>query len=296
MLNPSKELKKLVQALESAKKYPFQLKSEEEENSLRKLARDCDFAFYSVVGSWNYGLASEHSDVDCKITYFPSFGHFYTGKFPKLSVVDKNVDFTIQPIHQFMEHVLKGNINFFEVLYPSNPAFLETRYPEEIDPIFDIAREMIPINPIPMICAVRSTADSKISSLDKYSIDNEYMKEQFGYNLKEAANAVRQLYFLITYLETGEIQLSNHHGLDMVKEIRDGKWARAAAMGIYHDAYRDLDQMVYGYPWPDEYKYSARVEELKDSEKWSKLKEELESLVQQASLGHIHPEYHQYLP
>ena len=255
MLNPSKELKKLAQALESAKKYPFQLKSDEEENNLRKLARDCDFASYSVVGSWNYGLASEHSDVDCKITYFPSFEHFYTGKFPKFSVVGENVDFTIHPIHQFMEHVLKGNINFFEILYPSNPAFLLAH--DEINPIFDIARAMIPINPIPMICAVRSTADSKISSLDKYSIDNEYMKDQFGYNLKEAANAVRQLYFLITYLETGEIQL--HQDLDTVKEILNGEWARAAAMGIYHDAYRDLDQMVYGYPWPDQHKYSARM-------------------------------------
>ena len=55
------------------------------------------------------------------------------------------MDFTIHPIHQFMEHVLKGNINFFEVLYPSNPHFLLAH--DEIDPIFDIARTMIPINP-----------------------------------------------------------------------------------------------------------------------------------------------------
>ena len=289
MLNPRKELKKLVQALESAKKYPFQLKSEEEEDSLRKLARDCDFASYSVVGSWNYGLASEHSDVDCKITYFPSFNHFYTGKFPKFSVVGENVDFTIHPIHQFMEHVLKGNINFFEVLYPSNPHFLLAH--DEIDPIFDIARAMIPINPIPMISACRAMAAEKMSKLDKYSPDNEYMKDLFGYNTKEVSNAIRQLYFLRTYLETGDIRLTDHYGMDRVKAMREGGWARASAVGCYMDAENDLKEITH-----EKDKWSARVEELTDSEKWTKLEEELESLVQQTSLGHIHPEYHQYLP
>ena len=270
MLNPGNELKNLVNSLNHDD--PKLDLSEDEEEKLHELSHSCEFAFYSVVGSWNYGLGDKNSDVDFKVTYFPNFIHFYEGKFPKMNIVTKDYDFTLAPFHQYIDHVLKGNINFFEVLYPAKPEYFYTYAPGKINPIMDILREMVPMNAIRMFDACRGTAQQKIGRLDKYSVDNEFMKEKYGYNLKEAAHAVRQLYFLRSFLETGKINLQKHFGLDTVWGIKEGNHTREEVQWLY----RNMDRILTGL------KPNLLDLDKKETARWRELEEELDLSVRLA--------------
>jgi len=287
MLNPETELKNLINALNWDPRirelnslnldYSKLGLSEIEEEKLWEITDKCEFAFYSVVGSWNYGLANKNSDVDFKVTYFPNFKQFYENKFPKLNVVTKNYDFTLAPFHQYVEHILKGNINFFEILYPGKSEYFYTTNPRSITPIMNILREMVPMNGIRMFEACRGTAQEKMRRLDKYSEDNEYMKEKYGYNLKEAAHAVRQLYFLRAFLETGKIDLQKHFGLDTVWGIKEGNHTREEVQWLYRNMDRTLTKLK-----PNLIDLDKKCLDKRETAKWKELKEELDLSVRLA--------------
>lgn len=268
MLDPKVELDKLVSALGTD--VPSLGLAEHEEKKLIGLFERSDLAFCSVVGSWNYGLTDKNSDVDFKATYLPNFRHFYDHKFPKFNVVGKDVDFTLAPFNQYVEHVLKGNINFFEILYTAQPYWFYTDHPEVHD-IMEILREMVPMNSLRMRAACMGTAAQKMKGLHKYSVDNEYMYEKFGFNLKEAAHAVRQLGFLVSFMEHGTVSLNGHSLMNRVKMIKRGLCTESMAVELYENTVNLLDQ-----PWNKD-----KFEQLDKSEtpKWEELKENLEEQV-----------------
>jgi hypothetical protein len=268
MLDPKVELDKLVMTLETD--VPSLGLSELEEEKLIELSDSTSLAFCSVVGSWNYGLADKNSDVDFKVTYLPGFRHFYDNKFPKMNVVGKDIDFTLAPFNTYVEHVLKGNINFFEVLYTAEPYWFYTDHPEVHD-VMEILREMVPMNALRMRNACMGTAAQKMKRLQKYSIDNEYMEEKFGYNLKEATNAVRQLGFLISFMGHGYVNLRGHDLMKQVKMLKRGQFTESMAVELYESSVRVLEQ-----PW-----HVIQFEKLDqtDTSKWEELKENLEEQV-----------------
>jgi predicted nucleotidyltransferase len=268
MLDPKVELDKLVTALETD--VPSLGLAELEEEKLIELSDSTHLAFCSVVGSWNYGLADKNSDVDFKVTYLPSFKHFYDHKFPKLNVVGKNVDFTLAPFNTYVEHVLKGNINFFEVLYTAQPYWFYTDHPEVHD-IMEILREMVPMNAVRMRDACMGTAAQKIKGLHKYSLDNEHMEEDFGFNLKEMAHALRQLGFLMGFMDHGKIDLQGHYLMKAVKSIKKGLWTESMGMEQYEKAEKFL-----GEKWA-----VHKFDKLDQTEtpRWEELKENLEEQV-----------------
>ena len=268
MLDPKVELDKLVAVLETD--VPSLGLSELEEEKLIELSDSTELAFCSVVGSWNYGLAGENSDVDFKVTYLPSFRHFYDNKFPKMNVVGKDVDFTVAPFNQYVEHILKGNINFFEVLYTDDPWF-HTKY-DEVHVIKVILRAMIPMNAVRMRNACMGTAAQKMKGLHKYSIDNKDMEEKFGYNLKEAAHAVRQLGFLVNFMvKAGNVELRDHELMNHVKMIKRGQYTESMVVELYENTVKLLEE-----PW-----HKNKFEQLDETEtpKWEELKENLEEQV-----------------
>ena len=192
-------------------------------------------------------------------------------------MVTKNYDFTLAPFHQYVEHILKGNINFFEILYPGKSEYFYTTNPRSITPIMNILREMVPMNGIRMFEACRGTAQEKMRRLDKYSEDNEYMKEKYGYNLKEAAHAVRQLYFLRAFLETGKIDLQKHFGLDTVWGIKEGNHTREEVEWLYRNMDRTLTKLK-----PNLIDLDKKCLDKRETAKWKELKEELDLSVRLA--------------
>lgn len=232
-------------------------------------------AFACVTGSWNYGLADKDSDVDVKIAYFPTFDHFYDNEFPKHAVVTNVRDFTTAPLHQVVEHMLKGNINFLELAYSKY-----TWTAPEVERVFEIARKIIPMNAIRMIMACVKTAEQKMTKLHKYSEGTEKYGARSGYNTKEVTHAVRQLYFLHDYLHTGEINLDSHMGMRVLKDIRLGAYTEERAIKTYEEAKAEVDNLIYGN-YKEGSKFSKRVHTLDrtESEKWVSRNESMDKLV-----------------
>ena len=79
---------------------------------------NANLAFGCVVGSWNYGLQHKDSDVDLKLGYWPTFEQFFDGRFPTVRVNNPKLDYTLEPVHQLFQNILKGNFSFVEMLYP----------------------------------------------------------------------------------------------------------------------------------------------------------------------------------
>lgn len=271
MLNPETELNNLVNLLKSGD-------LAEDFESMKGLRP----AFVSIVGSWNYNLADEDSDVDFKVTYWPTFDHFYGNRFPKVNVVTELLDFTVAPIHHFMDHMLKGNINFLEVAYTAKPEYIWIGDGvEKITMIrfMDIMRELIPMNAIKMIMACSGTALQKFNRRFKYTESTRILQERSGYNTKEMAHAIRQLYFIKEFLNTGSINLNSMIGLETVAKMRAGKFNFIEAEELFHVLDNEVSSLVrVGKKWTD------RVLDLDGfgSDLWSEKTAEVESLIKGA--------------
>ena len=78
----------------------------------------------AAVGSVNYDLLNESSDLDLKAIYMPNFADFYHAKFPKINFVTDAFDCELTPAHKYVEYVLKGSLNHFEPLVSTATTIL----------------------------------------------------------------------------------------------------------------------------------------------------------------------------
>ncbi len=88
---------------------------------------NANLAFGCVVGSWNYGLQHKDSDVDLKLGYWPTFEQLFDGRFPTVRVNNPKLDYTLVPVHQLFQNILKGNFSFTEMLYPLKEEYRWTQ-------------------------------------------------------------------------------------------------------------------------------------------------------------------------
>ena len=160
-----------------------------------KLKRSVEMV--SVVGSTNYGTVVETSDIDMKAVYMPAFEDFYYGKFPKFSFTTPEFDCELHPAHTFCQHVLKGNINFFEFLYAEDCL----ARPNFIGIMKLILQPMVAMN-VTMTCMASFFTAVQQDKGTSYGILG--LAE---WPHKKASHAIRILAFLINLLDTGEFDI-----------------------------------------------------------------------------------------
>jgi len=191
-------------------------------------SRKLNIAFIAFYGSRNYGLDNNESDYDFFIVYYPNFHNFFHNKFIRYSAIESNYDYFITPFHEFIHHTLNGNIKFIEPLIcgsiffpdelnlifknnissaqngvqitPKSPRFLLSNLIEE-------AKRFILLNYKKNIDAFTGLANNKRLNIIKnnYTSNTLIYKEIYGYDIKEAINALRILYLAQNYLTTGKI-------------------------------------------------------------------------------------------
>jgi len=193
----------------------------------------------SVVGSQNYGTAVEGSDTDIKVAYLPTFEEFYRNSFAHTDTgsPDSLVDYTLHPVHEFLRHAFKGNMNFWEVFFSDslefNPNFVEGKL------FAQLARNVVVDSPMYNFNAMRGMAIQK----DKQAYRN-YKSDKADF-YKSAQHAMRMLDTIMTYQACGSLYL-NLLDLPTHHRIEWADWRKDQTLTIqeYADAFEMKLKMV----------------------------------------------------
>ncbi len=217
------------------------------------------------AGSINYDLVVPTSDLDLKAVYLPDLKDYYSGKFAKFDFVTDRFDCELHPVHHFVQHALKGNINFFEFLYAE--ASLAT--PSFIWIMQTYLQPLVEMNIKATALATFFTAEQADKGT-KYSIPSE----PWGY--KKGSMAIRCLAFLIHLLDTGEFSLKPTGALrETIIGLKQNKVEYYTYAGVYEEL-RDtaMKMMFTRFENGGNFEWTDRVEELDGnmSQEWMELR------------------------
>jgi hypothetical protein len=182
-----------------------------------------DILLVSPVGSVNYDLLNETSDLDIKAIYMPNITDYYHGSFPQFNFVTDAFDCQLSAAHKFVQFILKGSMNHFEALYAPECRALPSF-------IYIMHRYLQPMVEMNVISTVRAAWFMGLKAHDD-AVKNAWKP-------KKAANALRILLFLITYLDEGKfVFIPTGPIRDAIMRLKSGE------MG--HDEYYNLFIALY---------------------------------------------------
>ncbi len=187
-----------------------------------------NIAFIAFYGSRNYGLQNKESDYDFFIVYYPDFHNFFNNKFIRYSVIESNYDYFITPFHEFIHHAMNGNVKFIEPLICGSIYFwdelnliLKNNVADTEKNIQNIlrSRDYLLLNLIEEIKqfvllnyeknfnSFIGLANNKRLNIvkDNYTSNTIVYKDIYGYDIKEAINALRIIFLTQIYLNSGKI-------------------------------------------------------------------------------------------
>ncbi len=177
------------------------------ENIIKEKVLSLNIAFVCFYGSRNYNLETDKSDYDFFIVYYPTFDNFYNNRFERFSVIEKEYDYFITPIHEYIRHAMKGNIKFIEPIICGTVFFIKEHRAIKIENhgLFEKLKKFIPINYKKNFSAMMGIVNNKKLNIAKgsYTSNTLKYKETHGYDIKEAINSLRILFLLENYMQSG---------------------------------------------------------------------------------------------
>ena len=222
----------------------------------------------SPVGSVNYGLLNETSDLDMKAIYMPSFADFYHNSFPQFNFVTDVFDCQLSAAHKYIQFVLKGSMNHFEALFSptckAHPDFAHI-----------IKKYLVPLIDMNTVAITRAAWFMALKAHDDATKN--------GWKPKKAANAIRIMVFLITYLDENKIEYQPKGVMrNAIMRLKSGDMGEEEYVPLYtaiFDTVREMAFEVYG--GPGNYNFSTTVydRDQSDTTEWSNLKAELDRVM-----------------
>lgn len=189
----------------------------------------------SPAGSVNYDLVIETSDLDMKAVYLPDFEDFYRNKFPKFSFTTDRFDCELHPAQSFIEHVLKGNINFFEFLY-SNTCLAT---PDFAGIMKLYLQPLVEMN-------VKMTAMASFFTAEQCAKGSGYSSPGDEWGYKRASMAIRTLAFLCHLLDTGEFDIVPTGALrDVILKLKRDEMGSQEWYHIYEELHDTAKTMMF---------------------------------------------------
>ncbi|MCL4322542.1 MAG: hypothetical protein M0016_03610 [Deltaproteobacteria bacterium] len=194
------------------------------ENIIKEKALSLNIAFVCFYGSRNYNLETGKSDYDFFIVYYPSFDNFYTNRFERFSVIEKEYDYFITPVHEYISHAMKGNIKFIEPIICGTVFELKgfKAVKARGSGLLEKIRKFILINYKKNFNAMLGIANNKKLNIVKglYTSNTLKYEETHGYDIKEAINSLRILFLLENYIKSGQFSFMVK-GNPVYKEFED---------------------------------------------------------------------------
>lgn len=186
---------------------------------------DREVVLKALVGSHNYGLATEESDKDYKVFIAPTFEELYLQKQFSKQIITDTEDVDIHDIRKLTNLFFKANVNFLEVLASSDLIIPEGN--PEIEKIVSMKKEIFKMNLPHLYNACKGMHFNKLSMINKGTEGTQHLVDKFGYDTKQALHSYRVLKVIVDFEKTdfedfeGAIRYDGED-LEFMFEIRNG--------------------------------------------------------------------------
>ena len=214
------------------------------------------------VGSFNYDCVIQNSDLDMKAVYMPSLRDLFLDDNPKFALTSEQFDCELHPAQHYLQHALKGNLNFFEPLFARRRRI----HPGFAAIVDGPLKRMVKMN---VKSTVMGSHRFALQQRDKASA----RKETWG---KSASHAIRILVFLINLIESGEWELVPRPEFKtLILNLKQGR----ASYEEYFEIFTQLETVAatLAFTDPEKRKFTDVVMDMDRTETtlWTTLEEEV---------------------
>lgn len=186
--------------------------------------------FKALVGSWNYNLQTNGSDMDYKVFHIPTFTDLYTGEMFHQQTITLTEDYDRHDIRKLPLLLWKANLSYLEALYSTK---IETMVDDScLDGIFYLKDQLMRMNLAHLYNSCIGQYKMKMKTLKKGTEGTQHLVDMHGYDTKQALHANRILDFIGRFFETDfddfhkAIRYDDTERAEMLK-IKDGKYSES---------------------------------------------------------------------
>jgi len=224
-----------------------------------------DILMVAPVGSVNYDLLTEDSDLDMKAVYMPNLSDFYNTSFPQFNFVTDAFDCQLSAAHKYIQFVLKGSMNHFEAIFsPTCKARPDFAYI-----IQAFLKPMVEMN---VVANIRAAWFMALKAHDD-AIKN-------GWKPKKAANAIRIFLFLISYVDEGKITYVPTGVMrNVVMRLKTGNMGQEEYEPLFAVMYETVVGMCFDhYEGRGDYRIAKTLYDRDRTEtpEWAEMKQEMD--------------------
>jgi predicted nucleotidyltransferase len=155
-----------------------------------------------MVGSHNYNLNDEYSDLDYKVFVLPTFDDlYYNNQYSTDKVVGTDMDYDVHDIRKLATLLWKANINFIETLFSEEYHVGSDVWGWRMRDILEQKDRLARMNLPYLWDACQGIYYNKFKLLEKGTAGTIHLVEKYGYDTKQAQHCYRCLDLLERYLE-----------------------------------------------------------------------------------------------
>lgn len=162
-----------------------------------------DLVLKALVGSHNYNLNTEESDMDYKGFVTPTFEELYKGESFQKDILkhpsDGN-DYSIHDVRKLSQLFFKANVNYLEVLASKDLVVAEGN--PELNKIIALKKEVFKMNLPHLYSACKGMYYNKMKLVHKGTEGTQHLVDKYGYDTKQALHAYRSLKVIVDFEAT----------------------------------------------------------------------------------------------
>lgn len=154
-----------------------------------------------LVGSQNYGLSYEGSDIDTKAIILPKFDDFISNKKPVSTthILPSTEHINIMDIRVMFETIKKQNINFVEILF-TDYYYLNPLYEDLFMPMIENRELIARFNKMASVKCMIGMALEKRKALEHPYPTIKWKIDKWGVDNKQTHHVLRMKDFLERYI------------------------------------------------------------------------------------------------
>ena len=199
-----------------------------------------------VQGSQNYGLETEHSDLDTKLIIAPSFKEVAMNEKPvsttHIRANEEHIDF--KDIRLYIDTFRKQNLNFLEILFTPY-SIINPLYEAEWNRLIQEREKIVRMNPRRAIQSMKGIALEKYHAMEHPYPSKLDILAKWGYDPKQLHHLLRVEEYLGRYID-GESYASclRPHDPEYLKSVKLGYYDLYTARVIAETAKSNVERIA----------------------------------------------------